>query len=373
MFNKIQYLKRVLLFVVLVPQLLNHTLKAENSYMIKSTSTNRDTIRASDRKIKYMGRIDFSDKEKPLFSLPNISIKAKFQGTSIHVIIENYAGVSFSVNYFYVIVDGNEPSKLRVPVGKGEYVLATGLPNTDHTIEIIKITESDHGQCQFLGFTIDKGNMLLEAEPLPALKLEFYGNSITCGYGIDGGLQPQSDNSYKAYAATAARQLNAQFHTISYSGMGIMSGFTLLNKNVWDKIIPDSYTPAAGNNNWNFTNYTPDIVIVELGTNDYYSHIVNNPNDFELLKKLEISFIKQLRAKYHKAKIICCNSPMTNQLDEKIEGVVSALNGEGDKNVFYFGFQPMQGGGYNGHPGVDDGIRDGKALADFIKSKILQK
>jgi hypothetical protein len=41
--------------------------------------------------------------------------------------------------------------------------------------------------------------------------------------------------------------------------------------------------------------------------------------------------------------------------------------------VFYFGFQPMKGGGYNGHPGVDDGIRDGKALADFIKLKILQK
>ena len=287
---------------------------------------------------------------------------------------ESFRGVEKTVHFQTAEMDSSgrvipktRTLKIKIPAGKAEYLLASGLTDTEHTIEIIKITESDHGQCRIHGFTLDKGKTLLEPISLPSLKLEFYGNSITCGYGIDGGFQPESDNSYKSYAAIAARRLNAQFQTVSYSGIGIVSGFTGLIKNVWDKIIPDAYLPAPDNNTWDFTRYSPDIVVVEMGTNDYYRNVLNNASNFDVFKQQYIAFIKQIRAKYTNTAIICCNSPMITQIDDVIERVVNRIQSEGDKNIFYFAFNPMKGGGYNGHPGMVDGLEEGKALADFIK------
>lgn len=63
--------------------------------------------------------------------------------------------------------------------------------------------------------------------PLPAqqIKLEYFGDSITngCGNGHPHEVRhsPSLDNEYMSYAAISARMLQAEYHTMAISGIGI--------------------------------------------------------------------------------------------------------------------------------------------------------
>ena len=56
-------------------------------------------------------------------------------------------------------------------------------------------------------------------------KIEFIGNSITCGYGNEGtnkfqGFEYETENHYYSYAAITARNLKAQHWVVARSGIG---------------------------------------------------------------------------------------------------------------------------------------------------------
>ncbi len=334
----------------------------------------KNIISPSDIYIQYMGRIDFSNPEKPLFAYPNVTIKAKFEGTSIDVMIQNYKGSSFSANYFVSIIDGGTPIKFIVTSEQQIYSIAQNLSAGQHTIEIVKVTESYCGECEFLGFQIDNSAKLLPPEALPDLKIEFIGNSITCGYGIEGSGQPQPacDNSYKAYAAVTAKQLNAQFYTTSYSGIGVVSGFApFLMRQMYNRTIAiTTYKPFPLNNIWDSTKFIPDIIVIALGTNDYNTGLKNGTITVDAFKSGYADLVSQIRMVYPNAHIICTNSPMVTdpKLNVNISTVVTDFINTGDKKMHYFSFSYMSGGGYNWHPGVEDGQTNAKQLADYIRT-----
>ena len=329
-------------------------------------------ILPSNPNISYMGRIDFTNPDKPLFAYPNVTIQAKFQGTSLEMYLNHYNGSDFSDNYFVSVVDGEAPVKFLVTNGQKKYTIAKDLTDGIHTVEITKVTESYCGECEFLGFKTSPAKSLLTPEPLPDLKLEFYGNSITCGYGIEGGAQPASDNSYKAYPAVAARELNAQFHTISYSGIGVVKGYpSFLMKNMYNRTIAlTTYKPFPANNTWDFARYIPNVVVVALGTNDYNLGFGAGTISIATFSTGYKSLIAQIRAAYPNAQIVCTNSPMISntKLGSTINDVVTDIKTAGDNRVYYFSFSQMHGGGFNGHPGVADGQTNGKELAAYISS-----
>jgi len=322
--------------------------------------------------ILYMGRIDFSNPDKPLFAYPNVTIRAKFEGTSINLLLNDYNGSDFSDNYFQSIVDGGTPVKFIVTSGQQTYPVVKNLTDGTHTIEITKVTETYNGECQFLGFQTDSAKTLLTPDPLPELKLEFFGNSITSGYGIEGGTQPAADNSYKAYPAVAARELNAQFHTTSYSGIGVVKGYpAFLMSQMYNRTIANTaYSPIPANNTWDFTQYVPDYVVVALGTNDYNLGFGAGTITAATFNTGYNSLITKIRQAYPNAQIICTNSPMISdsKLGNTINDDVTTFNTAGDNKIHYFAFTHMQGGGFNGHPGVADGQTNGIELAAYIRS-----
>jgi len=348
-------------------------------YILLPWKTEIDTtnlILPSNPNISYMGRIDFSNPDKPLFAYPNVTIKTKFQGTSLDMYLNHYNGSDFGVNYFVSVVDGKAPVKFLVTSGQKKYTIAKDLTDGIHTAEITKVTESYCGECEFLGFKTNPAKSLLSPDPLADLKLEFYGNSITCGYGIEGGDQPASDNSYLAYAAVAARELKAQFQTISYSGIGVVKGYpTFLMSQMYNRTIAlTSYKPFPVNNNWDFTRYVPDVVVVALGTNDYNQGFGNGTISGATFHTGYKNLVSKIRTAYPKAQIVCTNSPMISdiKLGNAISEVVTSLKTAGDNNVYSFNFSPMLGGGFNGHPGVADGQTNGKELAAYIASILTQ-
>lgn len=336
------------------------------------------TVSPTNPNIQYVGRIDFSTPDKPLFAFPNVTIKAKFEGTSIDLLLKNYTSTTSGNNYFVSIVDKGTPTKFAVNTTTQTYSIAKNLTDGVHTVEIIKVTESYYGGCQFLGFQLDDGKTLLAPDPLANLKIEFYGNSITCGFGNDGSTQPAADNSYKAYAAVAARDLNAQIQTISYSGIGVAQGATGTEKMgvVYNKIIatPSSTsstaTPIPSINSWDFTKYVPNVVVVALGTNDWTWLSGLSSGTASVVTTFKTAYnnlLTQIRTSYPNAKIVCTNSPMVQSVNlaTYINAVITSRN---DNNISYFGYTYKSGGGLYGHPSAAEGQADGLLLSAYIKT-----
>ncbi|MDO3387876.1 GDSL-type esterase/lipase family protein [Gilvimarinus sp. SDUM040013] len=216
----------------------------------------------------YRGRIDFSAPHKPELSWPSSRIDFRFHGTSVAVTLDDDTGN----NFYGAFINGNweDPVVLDLDSGAKRYVIADGLEQREHRVTLVKRTEGEEGATRFLGVALNDGAELLPAPPLPSRRIEIFGDSITSGMGNmaelragDGNLAEK--NAFMSYGAIAARELDADYRSISQSGIGIMIswfGFTM----------PDFYDQlnAVGDNDsrWDFSRWTPDVVVINLLQND---------------------------------------------------------------------------------------------------------
>jgi lysophospholipase L1-like esterase len=350
-------------------------------------------IKASDPNIQYIGRIDHSTPDNVSFSFPGVSIKATFNGSSINAILkENGQGDATTTNYFYVIIDDGTPVKIPLSRSQTIYKLASGLDNGAHTVELIKLTESQVGKVEFLGFQLETGKTLLTPNALPSRKIEFIGNSIACGYGNEvsiqdpsnrpGGFTSVNENNYNAWGYITARNLNAQYSCIAYSGRGLYMNNDGSTTNtmplVYDRVFPDDATPQ-----WDNTKYTPDVIVINLGTNDFYAEATLGASktvDSTLFVNTYISFIEKLRGYYPNATIICAVGVMVNdwyptgakhwtRIQRYTTAVKNYMNANGDPNVHYFKMEPQTAPyGEDWHPSAQTHLTMATSLTTFINN-----
>jgi hypothetical protein len=269
-------------------------------------------IRSHDPHIRYSGRMVMQDEAAEL-SWPASSIKMNFRGTGVKATLKDEHGY----NYFNVIVDDKVVAVIQPDSVQKEYTLISGLPMGNHTIELFKRTEWTMGKTWFYEFALDKNSETLSPPPAQKRKIEFFGNSITCGLanedttGQDRGT-PVYENGYLSYAAITARHFNAELHNTSRSGIGIMVSWSPL-------IMPELYNrldPMDAESKWDFSKYTPDLVVINLFQND--SWLVKAPDNAQFKAKFGVKsptedqivkayrdFVKTIRSKYPKAQIIC--------------------------------------------------------------------
>ena len=168
-------------------------------------------IPADDARIAYMGRISHRIPGAVTFTYPGVSIFARFEGTSLRMKAKPGSGD------FMVEIDGQWPYRISFSANDSIQTLAEGLPQGIHHARVMYILEGYELKPVFKGFYVDKGCGLAEAPALPARRMEFIGNSITCGYGVeaDSPREPftyETENHFYSYAALTARALNAQHH-----------------------------------------------------------------------------------------------------------------------------------------------------------------
>lgn len=336
-------------------------------------------ISSNDKHLDYTGRVGFADSSAQFY----------WSGTSVNVNVEGTKEVKAlmdikkDVNYYYVIVDGNTSAakKIKLQVGKKMYTLANFSDLKKHHIELVKITNTDDNTTYFYGFEIDKNGSVLNSNKKKKRKLEFFGDSITCGHGVevpvdstDSGA-PKYFNNYKTYDAITARYFDAQYHCTSKSGIGVtVSWFPQIMPEIYDRINPND-----SNSKWDFSSYIPDIVVVNLLQND--SWFVDHPNYEEFkarfgtvkptddfMIKSYADFISKIRGKYPKAQIICCLGNMDIVKEgSKWPGIIDAAVATlGDKKVVTHFFEYKNTGG---HPKVKEQEAMAKQLIDFIEKK----
>ncbi|MBC7890502.1 MAG: SGNH/GDSL hydrolase family protein [Ferruginibacter sp.] len=327
--------------------------------------------------IRYMGRVGINDSCAEIY----------WTGTSVSMTVKSAVTVKALLadekgnNYYYVIVDGDgiNTTKIKIDKEKKLYTLASNLTNGKHIIELFKVTNTDFVTTQFYGFETEAGAEILKPAKKSKRTIEFFGNSITCGHGAEDNSNnsgaPQFFNNYRAYGAITARHFNAQYHCTAKSGIGItVSWFPEVMPDIYDRL-----NPKDSASKWDFSTYTPDIVVVNLFQND--SWLVNMPDHqqfkarFGNIKPSEAfiiaaykNFILSIRTKYPKARIICCLGNMdATREGSKWPGYIDTAVAElKDKKIVthYFPYKNSPG-----HPV----IKEQQAMADdliaFIKKE----
>jgi hypothetical protein len=312
---------------------------------------------------QYVGRIDFSDVKKPRFWSPGVYITAKFKGTSCTLLINDQELWGQNHNYLEIVID-DKPVRIQTKGKMNEIEIANGLADTTHTLIISKNTESNIGYLEFIGLRCEA---LLPLPAKPERKIEFIGNSITCGAGSDQseipcgkGVWHDQHNAWLSYGAITARGLNAQYHLSSVSGVGLMH--SCCNMNIIMPPVFDKIEMRGDSIAWDFKKYQPDVVTICLGQND-------GIQDFDFFCINYSNFIKQLRGYYPNAIFVCLTSPMadaalTTFLKKSLTAIVQKANAAGDKKVTSYFFSKQY---HSGHPDLADHAQIATELTTFVK------
>jgi lysophospholipase L1-like esterase len=336
------------------------------------TLENNAYIPANDEGIRYIGRVSFKNSLSPAFSYPGVEIRAAFEGTRIGMKVKPNSG------YFMVSIDKGEAFKVGFLEHDSIQCLATGLQDGLHEISVMLTYEGLFRRPEFRGFFLDKGKKLGLAPALPDRKIEFIGNSITCGYGNEAASEHDrysdaTENYYLTYAAITARTLNAQAMVTARSGAGIYRNYAGPvdgSRGCMPNMYP--YTEYTNPNEpWDFSRYTPQLVCVNLGTND----VSTTPYDVKLLENAYRNFLSTLRGHYPNAKIVFLTGCMLN--GKGLEDVQTTLNRivddaikAGDKAVYRFDFTPQDGSlGYGAdlHPSIAQHRKMADELIPFLQ------
>ena len=329
-----------------------------------------ELIAADNPNIQYTGRIDFSDPKKPRFWAPGVYVKANFKGPACEIVINDEELYKVNHNYIEVVVDDRPPLRIQTSGASNTIKVAEGLSDGAHSITICKDTESGIGYLEFLGF---KCAGLLPLPPKQAKKLEFIGDSITCGTGSDLSRNPcgkgqwyDQHNAYWSYGPSTARILDAQWCLTAVSGIGMVNsccGMTIAMPEVFDKL-----NQRENVGQWNFNRYQPDAVTICLGQND-------GTRDPDKFREAYIKFIERIRAVYPLAEIVCLTSPMadaalTTAMQANLTKIVDSMNTGGDLKVHKFFFSRRYHSGCGGHPDLEEHRLIANELAAFLRSAL---
>ncbi len=285
-----------------------------------------------------------------------------------------------------VIVDGKFTVKKVIDKSCESFViLDSDIPET-HDVKLIKLSEAAFSVLEVFPAEADDGAQLLPV-PEKSLKIEFIGDSITCGYGVDDNnieseFSTSAESAMKSYAYLTAKALDADYSMFSASGYGIISGYTKTGERNLPERIPPFYESLGFSHSsigagihpqdvkWDFSRFVPDIIVINLGTNDS-SFCKGHEERTAEFEKAYREFILTVRRLNPGAYIVCAlgimETVLTPQVKSACEGI---LRDTGDDKLCFYEFETQDGSlGYssNWHPSEDTHMHRAEKFARFLK------
>ena len=342
-----------------------------------------DTLRsypATDARIRVMGRHRLDDGGAVDFAASGVTFFLKFRGPALDAEMIEQSGDATAHNWFTVVVDGGEPSRFRTGPGRSWYALASGLGAGEHTLALSKATEGQNGHDRLVAV---RTTQLLLPDPLPDRKIELIGNSITSGFGLDArdvacgkGTWYDEHHAWLAYGPRLARRLDAQWMLSSVSGIGMHRNWNSPGP-VMPRVYDGVYMEYADTTtSWDFRQYTPDLVVVALGTNDFSAGDGATPRpelDGDAFVADYTAFLARVRRNYPRARMLLLNSPvfdasMKARLAGYLQRVIDDRLAAGDSAIAAFTFKGQYGAGCSGHPDLAEHLRMTDELEPVVKA-----
>ena len=237
---------------------------------------------------------------------------------------------------FEILMDGNKVRDIRMTEKALSVTVFDGAEKRDAEIRLIKLSECTQSLMALQGIDTDGAITPLPARPL---KMEFIGDSITCGYGVEGKdveapFTTAAENAGKAYAFLTAEELNADVVMTSFSGYGIVSGYTPDPAERNEKELVPTYYEREGMNLFrlpsgkrvqdirrDFEAFQPDYIVMNLGTNDL-SWCGTDGERGRLFVRKYADFLKTVRRHNPAARILCALGVMGTGLNQQMEQAV---------------------------------------------------
>lgn len=251
------------------------------------------------------------------------------------------------------------------------------------TVKIIKLSEA-----QFSSVAIGKIGVYsaysIEPSAEKEFQIEFLGDSITCGYGLDENplysyFTTQTENVTKTYAYLAAEEFDADFSAVAFSGYGVYSGFTSGGRNASDVISNHYYKSAVIPQKeylWDFSKAENDLVVINLGTNDA-SYCGSSYAGRQKFIEAYVELLKNVRVNNPRAYILCVLGDMNNSLYSSIESAVSLYSEQTWDSYISARTITFDMGNtdivVDGHPGVLANKRAAADLIEIIKELIVSE
>ncbi len=319
---------------------------------IQAFAATPDTISPSDPRVQIIGRVDRTDPSHVRMMYPGITVRFRFTGDLAVVQLTSDS----DDGYVTTIVEGTNPQVHRLAKGANEIAIsAADLGPGPHTVTIVKRNGSWQGITTFDGLRFGTGASLVAPPPLPARKLLFIGDSVTCGEGIDNypvcpGDVHRSANAYDVYGMVLGRRLDAQSELVCYGGRGVVRDYLghrdMQAQQFFEYSIPSD--DPAQRAKWIDDGWTPDAVIISLGTNDWnlQKSVPLSQDDFVTNY---LGLVSDVRKHYPKTWIILTQGSIVSdpKLAEYVQATVTKAN---DPRVVWFASRPFPGSTCDAHP-----------------------
>jgi len=342
--------------------------------LASSLPLSKSRIDPSHEALQYVGRWDFQNKSAPAF---------QWSGSSISFTLQCNSASKFSATFdthdtytkFGVYLNEGSTDNITVPyqlVKPGSSVIKASVPQGKTTVTIMKITEdlkADPAQgssamlqepCVFHGLAIDTETCTISGVPQKERRMQFIGDSITCGFGnqlfgtpsddvksaeclaeaavtaaptnIIGKMLYELEDTHQSWSLQLARQFEAEAHVQCLSGIGMckndigIASHSDFNMTYFvDRTLP--FTARTASNMWDYSLFQPDLLVINLGTNDYIASTGVIAPTYASFQAHYVTFVQQIMANYEKSrtKILLACGPMTNRQCPYVEAAANLL------------------------------------------------
>ncbi len=296
---------------------------------------------------------------------PNAGFSFNFYGSSVIVAMGGYDGAV--TTYVKITVDD---VVYKFPIrGGDERLIIDSLPLTRHKVCVYRITEGEPLQL-FKSITISgDGCKFLSREKAKSRKIEFVGDSLTCGYGVLGQKTNPSfvtyeEDSTQTYAFFTAKAFSADVRTECLSGKGFYCNCNGSTEDVRAGEFFKQSSPRG--EEYDHSQWEPDILVVNIGTNDMWG---GASADLYMPKLGE--FYSFARKVYPNAHILFLSGFMGEFFAHEIRDFVREQS-ETDEKLHFMLLESIYGKdheiGGGGHPNINAHIRIYRALSKRVSS-----
>ncbi len=352
------------------------------------TTPSKKAFAPTEEYVRTIGRTMLAEDNSLWLVHSGTGMEFTFTGTSATVKIRPDSSFMNQNNRARVAVYVNGERVVDDMVDKMEkvYTVFESETSQECTVRVVKLSEAAQST---IGVTLVEADCVGNIRPTETgdRLIEFIGDSITCGYGVDDldsshHFSTTTEDATKTYAYKTAEKLGADYSLVSLSGYGIISGYSGDGEKKAEQIIPKFYDKmgnsagtylgscVAQESDWDFTKRQPDVVVINLGTNDN-SYVKNDKAKKEEYTTAYVAFLKTVREKNPEAAVFCTLGIMGAELYPCIEDAVERYIQEtGDSRVYTMKFDNQNvadGIAADWHPSEKTHEKAAEKLAGRIK------
>ncbi len=274
-------------------------------------------------------------------------------------------------NTQYIAIYLNDIFYSREQLVSGLNKVTINLNDSKETlVRVIKLNET-HMSSIYLDDIILSNAEFVKLEPSKRKKIGFFGDSITCGYGIDDfkGTQFKTETEWfnKSYAYLTAEQLGMDYTVVARSGISI--GIKIYVEQLFNEIYDtvDMFNKCE-------TEKDLDYAVINLGTNDcnaYFENTKDEDKESALKKFIDeyMLLVERIIKDNPKVKLVLCYGMchIKDIIVSSLEKINKMIHDRYFNACVLVGFEYNEDGA-NAHPYKTAHVEYAKKLVDIIKN-----